>query len=210
MDPQPHSHFNALRKRIRETMPLHAREEYARYDRLLYGAIGDPEADVMFICENPSRRGVEMAYRKYRHLGIEAQWRGKQPERLRRALRETGFLRDGQWRCYVTNVIKEIWTAGEGPSEPKHEVARRWAEVLAWEMGGVRPGAVICVGGESHKLVQRLAKEGAVDLGGASLCRMLHYSARPGKGETAETVVARMADDIRRCIRPLRSADTFG
>lgn len=198
---QPHSHFTALRERIREAMPPHARKEYDRYP-WLYGAIGDPGADVMFVCENPSRSGVEMADRKFRQLGIEAQWRGKRPERFRRALRETGLIRDGCWHCYVTNVIKEIWTAGQGPPEPKGVVARRWAGVLAWEIRRVRPGLVVCVGGESHARVQRLTKEeGAVDLGGAPLCRIPHYS-EPFK--SVEAVVAGMVGGIRRCVSEVK------
>ena len=193
-----HKHFEALRERIREAMPPHAREEYARYASWLYGAIGDPEADVMFVCENPSRSGVEMGHRENRHLGIEAQWRGKRPDRLRRALQETGLLRHGQWRCYVTNVIKEIWMAGDGPPEPPAVVACRWSETLQWELDVVQPGIVVCVGGKSHKYVQDLVSSGLVDLGGASLYRILHYSAR---GEADETIVARMVDGIRSCLK---------
>ena len=201
MDPQPHSHFDALRERIRGTIPLHAREEYARYDRWLYGAIGDPSADIMFICQNPPPGGVEMAHRKYRHLGIEAQWRGKKPERFRRALRETGFLRNGQWRCYVTNVIKELVPPNEWKkysTSRKRRIAPMWSEVLQWEICKVQPRIVICVGKESHERVRCLVKDGLVDLGACRPpCRIPHYSRWH---KPAEAVVAEMVDGIRRCV----------
>lgn len=203
MDPQPHSHFDTLLKRIRETMPLHARKEYDGYP-WLYGAIGDPSADIMFICQNPPPGGVKMAHTKYRHRGIEAQWRGKKPERFRRALRETGYLRNDQWHCYVTNVIKELVPPNEWKKYStfrKRRIAHRWREVLQWEICKVQPRIVICVGKESHERVRCLVTDGLVDLGACRPpCRMLHYSARPRKGETAETVVARMVDGIRRCV----------
>ena len=110
MTQPPHPHFLALRERIRETTSPHARDEYDGYSSWLYGAIGDPEANLMFVCENPSRPGVELAQRKYSHLGIEPSGAVRGPQRLRGALRKTGLLKDNRWRCYVTNVVKELVT----------------------------------------------------------------------------------------------------
>ena len=60
----PHRHFVELREKIHDRLrilrPPHWEEQIEKYP-WLYGALGDPGADVMFICENPSLAGVRKA-----------------------------------------------------------------------------------------------------------------------------------------------------
>ena len=90
----------------------------------LYGALGNPESEVVFICENPSLAGVEDAHKNTVDggpPGIEDQWWGGlakrfRAKRFRAVLCELG-LKDGKidervgwrgWHCYITNVVKEM------------------------------------------------------------------------------------------------------
>ena len=202
---EPDRHFLELRQLIDERLSRSEREEYARYP-WLYGALGNPEADVMFVCENPSRAGVEWADRKFAHLGIEAQWRGHRADRFRRVLQDRKLKRGGSgekggWRCYITNVIKSMDTVKDFkalPREEKEELACHWADVLQWEICRVRPKIVFCVGMKSWRAMQHLRKNRKIDLGGAPLHRIWHYSAPRSDSE----VRARMREGIdARCSR---------
>ena len=201
----PDPHFQKLQKRILDTISAEAREKYDSYSSWLYGAIGDPEADVMFVCENPPAGNIVQGHRNSQRLGIEGQWRGSRPERFRRALRETELLLgDDQWpcwRCYVTNVVKELRPSKEWKKTKKRRsgwwpIVRRWSETLQWELSEVRPGIVICVGGKSDEYVRELMRNG-LDLGSARLCEkpIWHYSTPRGK-----KVVDKMVEGIRKCL----------
>ena len=54
-------HFEELRKRINEQLSKidspDAKEQITQYP-WLYGALGNPRSEVVFVCENPSRTGV--------------------------------------------------------------------------------------------------------------------------------------------------------
>ncbi len=190
---EPHAHFMELRHRILTTMGGQ-QQEYQQYD-WLYGALGDPGSDVMFVCENPSRAGVESADTHFGHLDIDAQWRGWRPEkRFRPALCATGLKCGGPgevggWRCYITNVIKSMYVVGDFNAlswAEKARLARRW------EVCRVKPKVVFCVGWKSWRMVRLLQEKGHIDLGSASPHRTWHYSARGSHSE--------VRDKIQRCI----------
>lgn len=62
--PTPHQHFGQLREKIHDRLwvlrPPHWEEQIEKHP-WLYGALGHPEAGVMFICEDPSLKGVREA-----------------------------------------------------------------------------------------------------------------------------------------------------
>ena len=172
----------------------------------LYGALGKVPSDVMFICENPSIRGIEKAHNDTIDGGkpdIEAQWWGGSTDfaacRFRVALYQLKLKttrpreRDG-WECYITNVIKQSNVAKDQehlPPADKNQQARDWAGILQWEIDHVKPKYVFCVGGNSFKFVRRLQREGL--LGQFPVYEIMHYSAR---GTTQKTINA-IIDGVR-------------
>ncbi len=196
VDPLPH--FVELRARINERLP----NTGTRPPPWLYGALGNPRSDVMFICEYPSQQGVEAAGKEHGHLGIEAQW--KVPL-FREVLVEQGLLkRDGSdtvggWRCYITNAIKQIYKAsewGEKPGKERKDIARRWFDLLKWEISQVDPQIVFCVGGRVWEYVPLFQSEGLLVL--PKPHRIWSYSARGSRREVHEKMSAGIRQGLAR------------
>lgn len=170
-------HFSELRRRINHKLEeIHAphRDEQINKFSWLYGALGAVPADVMFICENPSADGVSRASVDTVDGGapdIEAQWWGgrKNPaaKRFRVALHELGLKITppnvkGGWRCYITNVIKEMNVVGDHRKflgSDYREMARTWAPILSWELEQVRPKHIFAVGNRAFDRLGWLAKQ---------------------------------------------------
>lgn len=102
----PHSHFLELREaihdRLRTLRPPSWEEQTEKYP-WLYGALGDPSADVMFVCENPSLSALRAVVES--PLGgppnFDTQWTGnpanRRDKRFRRVLRDLGLKDGGIW-----------------------------------------------------------------------------------------------------------------
>ena len=190
-------HFESLRQRINSRLrELDLRTGQTRH-QWLYGALGAVPSDVMFICENPSKSGVEDAEKDARRIDrqpdIEDQWRGSGPgdpatRIFRPVLCEFGLKLTppgdrGGWQCYVTNVIKEMAVAknwGElSLARVKYPKAIKWADILEWELQQIQPSWVFCVGDNSYDLVGRLQRSSRLpSLQGQHLHHITHYSAR--------------------------------
>lgn len=187
-----HPHFIELRERIEQRLPRNGLQP----PDWLYGALGDPQSDVMFICEYPSERGVNYADRKFRHTGIEAQWRN---DVLREVLVECGLKcggRDapGGWRCYITNFIKQMDTASAWAEKPgKKVIAERWLGVLKWELSQVKPQIVFCVGGRVWDYVKFFRRKGLLFVPMAH--RIWSYSARGGR-QVPEKMIAGIREGL--------------
>ena len=203
-------HFETLRQRINSRLrELGLRTGQARH-HWLYGALGAVPSDVMFICENPSKSGVEGAEEHAEFSGrqpdIEDQWRGSGPgdpatRIFRSVLCELGLKLAppddrGGWRCYITNVIKEMAVAGDWEKLPlvgkKYPKAVEWAGILEWELQQVKPSWIFCVGGKAHFLVDRLQRRGRLSsLQDQRIHQITHYSAR------GSDVKRQIIEDIR-------------
>ncbi len=189
-------HLETLRQRINSRLTeLGLSTEQTRY-RWLHGALGAVPSDVMFVCENPSKSGVEGAEEHAEFSGrqpdIEDQWRGSGPgdpaTRIFRpvlcelGLKLTRLADPGGWRCYITNVIKEMAVAKsfENLRRPqRYAKAVAWADILEWELQQVKPSWIFCVGGKAHYLVERLQRSSRLpSLQGQHLHHITHYSAR--------------------------------
>ena len=186
-----HGHFEELRRRINQRLgdpgvyAPYAREQTDMYP-WLYGALGNPSAKVVFVCENPSRAGVDWAHKNLPHgeLGIATQWSGPKPDFFRRVLCEVGLkvtepANSGGWHCYITNVIKAMDVVRRFntlSSVRKANLARQWAEVLSWELSEVRPRVIFCVGWKSYRATRLLQREKLISYDGP-IHRIFHYSA---------------------------------
>jgi hypothetical protein len=167
-------HFEELRRRINvrleEIAAPHREAQILEYP-WLFGALGQVPSDIMFICENPSAGGVRSASVDTVDGGppdIEAQWWGgrKNPaaKRFRVALHQLGLKQTppsvkGGWRCYITNVIKEMNVVGdhrELATSDYNRMAEEWAPILKWELKQVRPKHVFAVGGRAFDRVRKL------------------------------------------------------
>ena len=194
----PHQHFVQLRKKIRDRLrvlrPPHWEEQIEKHP-WLYGALGDPEAGVMFICENPSLKGVREARSP---LGgpcdFDTQWTGdraySRDKRFRAVLcdlglKEGGIWERGGWKCYITNVIKQMAIVADFKKislEDRRRAAIRWSKILQWELDNVRPTRIFCVGKKAHDLVTWLRANDRLHTN-APCRRIWHYSARRGDEE---------------------------
>ena len=193
----PHRHFvdlrDAIHDQLRALKPPHW-EEQIGYS-WLYGALGDPSADVMFVCENPSLSGIRVV--RESPLGgspdFDTQWTGnpsnRRDRRFRSVLCDLG-LKDGSiwerggWHCYITNVIKQAAIVVEMRDSPQHQMrlaAVAWSGILQMEIDTVRPDVVFCVGGNAHRLVKWLRAEGRLRV--PKPIKIWHYSARRGDEE---------------------------
>lgn len=203
---EPLLHFKELRRRIKArlekpgTYAPYATQQIECYP-WLYGALGNHEADVMFICENPSLTGVVQAHQNppMRPPDIEAQWWGGKARLFRKVLCDIGLKSGapagkGGWYCYITNVIKamaEVEEFNQESARKKADLAREWAKILGWELSQVDPKVVFCVGRKSEWAVRLLWKERLIRYDGP-LRYVLHYSARFAPAE----VTRRMRERI--------------
>lgn len=138
-------------------------DHYMRFPWLT-GALGDPEAGVWFVAENPSLTMVERARNPDGGPPTEeAQWWASRGDKLfRDLLYKHGFKatppdEPGGWRCYITNIIKQpdyskLWR--NKPQSRRNEAAERWAPLFAWELSQGRPPLVVALG----KTVRRILK----------------------------------------------------
>lgn len=171
----------------------------------LYGALGEVPSDVMFICENPSIKGMEKASTDTIDSGppdIEAQWWGGSTDfaatRFRVALSQlglkaTGPRERGGWKCYITNVIKQSDKAinhEKTDNKIKRQMARDWVDILKWEIGHVKPKFVFCVGGAAHTYVRQIQHEGLLE--NFPVYKVCHYSGR----DTSEKIIASIISTV--------------
>ena len=187
-----HPHFIKLHERIEQRLP--------EPPDWLYGALGCPHSDVMFICENPSEKGVQDAGRKYGHLGFEAQWRHKVFRKVlvKCKLKDGGCDAPGGWRCYITNFIKQMDKVSEWRKKPateKKDIAESWLDVLKWEISQVEPQIVFCVGRNVWEYVGFFQSEGLLFVPNAH--RIWHYSA-PGGDQVPEKMIAGIREGLAR------------
>ena len=158
-------HFATLRQKIDKRLHTLALDTGQTRYRWLYGALGAVPTDVMFICGNPSQRGVEEKAGHTNSTGIqltiEDQWGSGLPlRRLRPVLCQLGLKQGapgapGGWQCYLTNVVKEMTlkSLGNYSESEQHGKALAWADVLEWELQQVRPSWVFCMGHPAFNLV---------------------------------------------------------
>jgi hypothetical protein len=195
-------HFEALRNkvniRLEEIGTRHVQEQIHKYP-WVYGALGQVPSKVMFICENPSLGGVEKAATRPISgsvLGIEDQWQGKifRPVLCQFGLKTTGPLEPGGWQCYITNVIKEAnYTKNNNVNSPaeRRAMARKWADILAWELTQVSPEMLIAVGNWADEHVRDLQDSGLIP--DIPTHKVTHYSRRYMK---ADKVKSQMVDGL--------------
>ncbi len=202
-------YFETLREKINIRLKELVKE--GKYDKILareqidlypwlYGALGKVPSDVMFICENPSKKGIEKAADDTIDGGppdIEAQWWGGSTDyaacRFREALCKLKLKttrpreRDG-WECYITNVVKQSNVAADQEKltpEEKRQQARDWSGILQWEFENVKPKYVFCVGGNAFTYIKLLQREDRLEQ--FTIHEVKHYSAR---GETQKIITA--------------------
>jgi hypothetical protein len=134
-----------------------------------------------------------------REPDIEAQWwggpRNPAATRFRVALNRTGLKTShpaakGGWRCYITNVIKEMNLADDNQklsTAQRRKMADDWADILAWEIGEVRPRHVFCVGNRAHDHVKRLVQDRRIPRLRPRLVN--HYSGRASHEDIIDGIV---------------------
>jgi hypothetical protein len=207
-------HFDELRrrinKRLEEIRAPHRRAQILEYP-WLYGALGEVPSEVMFVCENPSIAGVKRAHIDTVDRGepdIEAQWWGgamnPAAKRFRVAIHRLGLKATppavkGGWRCYITNVIKEMNVAGDhqkSSTTDHRDMAQVWAPILTWELSQVQPKHVFCVGRRAHGFVTWLVSQRLIPRIRPVVVN--HYSARSGDARIIAGIVDVVDENLPR------------
>ena len=145
----------AIHDRLRALQSPHWEEQIEKYP-WLYGALGDLDADVTFVCENPSLSGL-------RAIGgspfggppdIDTQWTGNPANRGDRrfralpcglGLKDGTIWEPGGWHCYIANVIEQAAVVGEWEGTSRDEMrqtARDWSGILQMETDAVRAAGI--------------------------------------------------------------------
>lgn len=209
MSELPQQHFLDLRDRINvcleKTQALYRQDQIEKFP-WLYGALGAVPSDTMFICENPSVAGIQKANVQTIDGGkpdIEAQWWGGPNDyaakRFRHVLFELGLKTSppdcrGGWNCYITNVVKEANFTKEqrkfSGTELKQQ-AKKWADILLWEIEVVNPQHIFAIGGAAYKRVRELSLFPA-----DRIHRIWHYSAR----RSDDVVITKMKREIEKIL----------
>ena len=170
----------------------------------LYGAWGSVPARAMLVCENPSLEGCEATHNETSADGRDGniQWNGDfRAKRFRRALCRAGLkeppAESGEgWRCYITNVVKEVDIAGDYrklAQSRKALKAEQWADILAWEWSVVKPARVFAVGGATYHVLRCLRSKKLIS-NQPEIHKILHYSSFKSDAE----VVARICAEVKR------------
>jgi len=161
------------------------------YAPWITGCLGDPNADVWFIAENPSagaaaRAGIDAT--------VEDQWRITPGDMLfRQALVDFGFKDPpadgpGGWRCYITDVVKSPYVVDRWNARSvadRKEVARWWAPVLSDELASGAPRVIVTLGRRARYLLTYVESKGLVDELPAIRVAIDHYvyvQSRPRRG----------------------------
>jgi uracil-DNA glycosylase len=137
----------------------------------LTGYLGNPEAAIWFIGENPSMRGVKNINKRSYNKTENLQWNSHDGDKLlREAITEAGLkqgdpsLNEG-WHCYITNVIKAPEIVNQR-NEKKREAeywkkqAAIWWPILQQQINLHNPKVLVALGGQSMKILKYMNKIG--------------------------------------------------
>ena len=149
----------------------------------LNGFIGNLDSPVWLLGENPSLTQMKKQL-KNKQFDENLQWNASAGDNLlRESLTESG-LKEGNpdlnegWNCYITNVIKEPEVVVER-NQKKHDSqywkkqAKHWLPVLQMQIDMGNPKVLVCLGGQSEKILNYMVKIG---LKTPNLEKIHHYS----------------------------------
>lgn len=140
----------------------------------LVGALGNPEARIWFIAENPSLTQIERVQNPDGGAPtLEAQWWASRGDKLFREMLVKHKFKEGTidspkgWKCYITNVIKEAdytknWR--DKSQDARNRVAEMWSKVLAWELEHTNMQLVVIMGKQTAVLLYHLISVGCIKL----------------------------------------------
>lgn len=150
----------------------------------LTGHLGNPQASVWFIAENPSLKKVIWVDKKFTGKTANNQWSYsvKECELFRDAITEAG-LKSGNpasnegWNCYITNAIKEpesVKKRNENMTTMSlEEQTKRWLKVLQYEIDNGNPKVLVALGKKVERILNIMVRNG---LKCPPIERIHHYS----------------------------------
>lgn len=161
------SYRTELGERISAVYRAHIEfQDYRSSYPWLIGSLGNPNARIVFVGENPSLGQIQRVSDPMGKLATEeVQWSASRGDRLfRELLVKHGFKAGtieshGGWHCYITNVIKEADYAQKWrrlPAAKQKAAAEAWSSVFAWELQRCRPMLVIALGKTVRGLLDHL------------------------------------------------------
>ncbi|EGL53099.1 hypothetical protein MAMP_00314 [Methylophaga aminisulfidivorans MP] len=139
----------------------------------LTGCLGNPNASVWFIGENPSLNGVINVNKRSPETEKteNLQWNSHAGDKLlREAMTDAGLkqgpveLNEG-WNCYITNAIKEPEIVTERNLKKRNSdywkvQAELWLPILQQQIDNGDPKVLVLLGGQSEKIIHYMIKLG--------------------------------------------------
>jgi len=150
----------------------------------LTGFIGNENASIWFIGENPSLNGVKAVDKRSSVKTENLQWNSHDGDRLlREAITEAGLKfgnpeTNQDWNCYITNAIKEPEIVRERNEKKRDSQywktqAERWLPVLQYQINSGNPQVLVALGGQAYKILNYMKRSG---LSGPKIEKIHHYS----------------------------------
>ena len=149
----------------------------------LKGYIGNPESEIWFVAENPSRKGLENIAVPKNDRTPNLQWNSHAGDLLlREAIAEAGLKlgdpRDADgWKCYITNAIKQPDYVSQRNKKKSssflHAESLRWMPVLQFQIDNGNAKVLVALGKEVERILKYMVKDG---LKCPPLERIHHYS----------------------------------
>lgn len=177
--------MDAIEALTRDIIERERLEDWLAEFPWLTGHLGDPNAPIWFVAENPSRTPVERVDRLSGARTPNRQWScyaGPEGRLLREALGGAGLKTgdpcgEGGWRCYITNADKEPHRVGGRNSEKDAEFMRRqairWQPELQAEIDRGSPKLLVAFGNQALKLLRYMVANG---LRAPLIEKIHHYS----------------------------------
>lgn len=144
------------------------------------GYMGDPASRIWFVGENASLTGARQtpAARSGSATPDDQWW----VERFRKALvmerfKDGPWDAPGGWHCYVTDLMKEAVLVKDWRKENERDQlarARKWSDVLRWELTNARPLLAVLMGGHAQRWFRQVVPSD--DRRGIELRDAVHYS----------------------------------
>jgi len=131
----------------------------------LTGYLGNPEAAIWFIGENPSMRGVKNINKRTYNKTENLQWNSHDGDKLLRESITKAGLKQGDpslnegWNCYITNVVKAPEIVKQRNEKKRNaaywkEQAAIWLPILQLQIDLHNPKVLVALGGQSMKILE--------------------------------------------------------
>ena len=164
---------SSILQTIKEVIKKHNLYDFLKDYPWLNGYLGDPNASVWFVAENPSLSGVINVHNRYKEKdrNENLQWNSSEADSLFRLALTTNGFKDGNpfdnegWNCYITDIIKEPDLVEERKKKKRdnrywQQQALQWLPVFQQEIDNGGPQVLVALGSQVLKILNFMQSKG--------------------------------------------------